>query len=281
MKKETSMSNCTVIAVVNQKGGVGKTTSTYNLGWELGKLGKKVLLVDLDSQANLTMQAGVPTPDKLSFTLATLLTKCIYDDEFTYDNEDILIHKEMIDLLPSNIELSNVEIQIVNVMSRESVLDRILEKFKKDYDYIIIDCMPSLGMMPINALVAANKVIIPVVPEFWAVKGIEALLKTIKNVKKKMNSGLEIEGILLTKYTPNLRITKEMEQIITDVFGERINVFDSKIPAVTKMGDTAINSLSAREMYECLKIKKHKDAIEKVMSAYQNLSLEIVNKEVK
>lgn len=266
------------MAVVNQKGGVGKTTTTYNLGWELGKLGKKVLLVDLDSQGNLTMQSGVPVPDRLELTIATLMTRSIYDDELPNKDDTVIIHKEMIDIMPSNIELSNVELQISNAMSRERILDDILKKYKDDYDFILIDCMPSLQIVPINALVAADKVIIPIIPEFWAVKGIEALFKTIKNVKKRMNEDLEIEGILITKYTPNLKLTKEMENIIASVFGEWINVFNAKIPSATKMGETAIRSLSARELFDTLKIKKDKAAIEKVVLAYESLAIEIVEK---
>ncbi|WP_414732341.1 ParA family protein [Acetobacterium carbinolicum] len=267
---------CTTIAIVNQKGGVGKTTSTYNLGWELGKLGKKVLLVDLDSQGNLTMQSGVPRPDELKMTISTLMTKSIYDEELPA-KEEVILHKDMVDILPSNIELSNVEIQLVNATMREFVLKGILDEYKTDYDYVLIDCMPSLLMLPINALAAADMVVIPVAPEFWAVKGIEALFNTIKTVKKKhINRKLVIGGILITKYTPKLKSTKEMENIIMDVFGERIHVYESKIPSLSKVADAGKLSLSVRELYDKFTIKREKESIIKAVEAYESLAKELV-----
>lgn len=267
---------CTTIAIVNQKGGVGKTTSTYNLGWELGKLGKKVLLVDLDSQGNLTMQSGVQRPDELKMTISTLMTKSIYDEELPA-KEEVILNKDMVDILPSNIELSNVEIQLVNATMREFVLKGILDEYKIDYDYMLIDCMPSLLMLPINALAAADMVVIPVAPEFWAVKGIEALFNTIKTVKKKhINRKLVIGGILITKYTPKLKSTKEMENIIMDVFGERIHVYDSKIPSLSKVADAGKLSLSVRELHDKFTIKREKESIIKAVEAYESLAKELV-----
>ena len=163
------------IALVNQKGGVGKSTTAVNLGIGLARHGKKVLLVDADSQGNLTEMLGWQQPDKLEHTLSNLLEKVICDEPFNME-EGILHHEEGVDLIPSNIELSGMEVVLVNTMSRETVLRTYLNEIKRQYDYILIDCSPSLGMITLNALTAADKVIIPVQAHFLPVKGLEQLL---------------------------------------------------------------------------------------------------------
>lgn len=160
------------IAIVNQKGGVGKSTTAVNLGAGLVRQGKRVLLIDADSQANLTEMLGWQQPDELSPTLATMLERIISDRPIEPQN-GILHHKEGMDLLPANIELSGLEVSLVNTMSRETVLRTYLNEVKRQYDYILVDCSPSLGMLTLNALTAADRVIIPVQSHYLPVKGLE------------------------------------------------------------------------------------------------------------
>ncbi len=186
------MSNCKVIALTNQKGGVGKTTTAVNLGVCLSKQGKKVLLVDADAQANLTMSLGYPRPDDLPISLATIMQDIIDDKPFDVQ-KGILHHSEGVDLLPSNIELSGLEVRLINAISRERVLTTCINEVKKNYDYVLIDCMPSLGMLTINALAAADSVVIPTQPHYLSAKGLELLLRSVSKVRRQINPHLRIE----------------------------------------------------------------------------------------
>ena len=223
------MSNCKVIALTNQKGGVGKTTTAVNLGVCLSTQGKKVLLVDADAQANLTMSLGYPRPDDLPISLATIMQDIIDDKPFDVQ-KGILHHSEGVDLLPSNIELSGLEVRLINAISRERVLTTCINEVKKNYDYVLIDCMPSLGMLTINALAAADSVVIPTQPHYLSAKGLELLLRSVSKVRRQINPKLRIDGILMTMVMPRTNISKEVTALVRSAYGQNIKVFDAQIP---------------------------------------------------
>ena len=179
------MANCKVIAVTNQKGGVGKTTTTANLGIGLAQENKRVLLIDADAQASLTLSLGYPKPDELPVTLTDIM-QAVIDDNPIPDGHGILHHGEGVDLLPANITLSGMEIRLINAMNRERALRTYLGEVKSHYDYILIDCMPSLGIMPLNSLAAADSVIIPSQPSFLSAKGLDLLMHSISQVKRQI-----------------------------------------------------------------------------------------------
>ena len=222
------MSNCKVIALTNQKGGVGKTTTAVNLGVSLVQQGKKVLLIDADAQANLTMALGYNRPDDILITLSTVMQNII-DDKTLDASQGIIHHREGVDLLPSNIELSGFEVRLINAMSRERVLKTYVNEVKKNYDYVLIDCMPSLGMITINAL-AADSLIIPTQPHYLSAKGLELLLRSVSMVKRQINPKLRIDGILMTMVMPHTNISKEITATVKSAYGQKIKVFDTEIP---------------------------------------------------
>lgn len=193
------MANCKVIAVTNQKGGVGKTTITANLGIGLAQENKRVLLIDADAQNSLTLSLGYPKPDDLPVTLTDIIQSVI-DDKPIPDGHGILHHGEGVDLLPANITLSGMEIRLINAMNRERALRTYINEIKPHYDYILIDCMPSLGIMPLNSLAAADSVIIPSQPSFLSAKGLDLLMHSISQVKRQINPKLKIDGILFTMH---------------------------------------------------------------------------------
>ena len=204
------MSDCKVIAIANQKGGVGKTTTTFNLGVALKNQGKRVLVVDADPQGDLTTYMGY-NESELKTTLAQLMESVIYDSQLD-TRQAILKNNEGIDLIPSDLDLSATEAMLVNAMRREITIRTILSDVKKEYDYILIDCMPSLGMLTINALACSDKVIIPVQDHFLAAKGMGHLLKSVSRVKRTINPGLEVGGILLTLVNSRTNLSKETIQ---------------------------------------------------------------------
>lgn len=207
-----------VIALANQKGGVDKTTTTVNLGIGLARHGKKVLLIDAYAQGNLTDSLGWNEPDKLPVSLATVMSRVITEESIE-PNEGILHHAEGVDLMPANIELSAMDVSLVNTMSRESVLRNYLNEVKDKYDYVLIDCMPSLGMITVNALAAADSVIVPVQAHYLPAKGMSQLLQTIGRVKKNINPNLKIDGALITMVDSRTNFAKEISSLLRDNYG--------------------------------------------------------------
>lgn len=225
-----------IIAICNQKGGSSKTTTTFNLSFALAEKGKKVLVIDADPQGNLTMCFGVDRPDDLPVTLYHLMM-AVMEDRKLPDKSQYIISRGNIDLIPCSIELSAVEVNLVNAMSRESILKSVIDEIKSDYDYIIIDNMPSLGMLTINALTACDSVLITATPEYLSAKGLELLLRTIIRVKKKLNSKIIIDGILITMFKERTIISREIASLIKETYGDTLRIYDSKIPSSVKVGE--------------------------------------------
>ena len=234
---------CRVIAVANQKGGVGKTTTCVNLGIGLVREGKRVLLVEADAQGRMAVSLGIQEPDELDVTLVNLMEKII-NDEDVEPGEGILHHEEGIDFIPANIELAGLETSLVNVMSREQVMRLYLDGIRDSYDYILIDCMPSLGMITINALVAADHVLIPVEAAYLPVKGLQQLIKTIGKVHRRLNPRLSIMGILLTKVDRRTNFAKDIAEQIWEVYGSRIHIFANCIPMSVRVAETTAEGKS-------------------------------------
>ena len=251
------------IAHANQKGGVGKSTTAASLGIGLSRQGKKVLLIDADAQGNLTQMLGWAQPDELSPTLADLMGKIITDQPIT-PGEGILVHREGVHLLPANIELSAMEVTLVNTMSRETVLKQYLSSVSDQYDFALIDCMPSLGMLTINALTAADSVIIPVQADYLPARGLEQLLKTVARVKRQLNPKLEVDGILLTMVDNRTVFSREMCQKVRQNYGTRVLM--SEIPRSVRAAEI---SAVGKSIYEY-------DPNGKATQAYEKLTKEVL-----
>ena len=258
------MDKCKVIALANQKGGVAKTTSTVNLGVGLANQGYQVLLIDADPQGGLTISLGVKNPDDLDVSLATVMDAVI-DDEPIAEDAGIIHHEEGVDLLPANIELSGMETGLFNIMSREYVMKNYIDKVRHNYDFVIIDCMPSLGMMTINALVAADSVIIPSQPSFLSTKGLNLLLHSISKVKRSINPNLKIDGILLTMVDNRTNNAKDIIGALRNGVGQNIKVFDTEIPHSVRAAECSLTGKS---------IFSH-DKNGRVAVAYENLVKEV------
>lgn len=258
------MSHCKIIAIINQKGGTGKSTTTVNLGIGLARQGKRVLLVDADPQGSLSVSLGLRDQDALTETLATVMSAEMEDVEISADH-GILHHAEGVDLLPANIELSGVELGLFNAMSRETILRTVLNRLRPQYDNILIDCMPSLGLMTINALSAADSVIIPTQPNYLSIKGLNLLLKSVGRVRKQINPKLHIDGILFTMVDSRTNNAQSVIASMRDAVGGNIRVFQTEIP----------RSVRVAEAGEAGKSIFAYDKNGKVAQAYENLTKEV------
>lgn len=235
-----------VIALINQKGGVGKSTSTYALASKLSNSGNRVLLIDLDPQASLTMLAGYHDPNLIKHSISDFLLEIIQDNAKPIINVVKNIGQNL-SLIPSNIQLSVIEAMLVNIMSRENILRVGIHPIANLYDYVLIDCMPSLGMLTINALAASNSVIIPVQPDFLSIKGLEQLLITIRKVKRQINPNIKIDGILLTMVDKRTNFSKDIISLLHEVYGGKINIFNTKIPRSIKVTESSAAGVSIFE----------------------------------
>lgn len=259
---------CKVIAVAMQKGGCSKTSVSLHLGVGLAREGKKVLLIDNDPQGSLTASLGFEDPDCMTDTLASIMMNIINEEEME-PVYGIIHQKENIDLIPANIELSGLEVLLANVMSRENIMKEYLDTVKNEYDYVIIDCAPSLGMMTINALVAANTVLIPVQAAYLPVKGLQQLIKTISMVKKRLNKRLKIEGIVLTMVDYRTNYAKDISSKLREVYGSTVGVFDTYIPMSVKAAECSSEGVS-------IYVHEPKG---KVADAYRRLTQEVISHE--
>ena len=256
---------CKVIALANQKGGVSKTTTTVNLGIGLARAGNRVLLIDSDPQASLTASMGERVPDRLEETLATVITSIMEGQEVRTDY-GILTHEEGVQFLPANIDLAAVEVSLISAMSREYMLKEDIETVAPYFDYIIADCMPSLGMLTINALAAADTVLIPLQAQYLSLKGLEQLIATIMRIKKRINPALDFEGILLTMVDARTNYAKEIMEMVRENYGQRIPVFENYIPLSVRVAEASAEGKSI-----FLHDPKGKAAI-----AYENLTKEVL-----
>lgn len=258
---------CRTIAVANQKGGTGKTATTVSLGVALARLGKRVLLVDADPQGDLTKSLGWKTPDDLEVTLANHLAAAI-EGEGLSPRDGILAHAEGVDLMPSNIDLAGMEIPVLMAMSREQLMNIWLSPLNADYDFILIDCAPTLGIIPVNAFVAADSVLIPVSAEYLPASAMADLTKTIRRVRRQINPALYVEGILVTLYDCRNNLDRDTEQTIREDYGGKYRVFDAVVPRAVSAAESPAVGVS---------VFAH-DADGKAARAYERLAEEVVGR---
>ena len=257
--------NAKIYMTACMKGGCAKTVTTYNLAYSLQKLGKKVLAVDFDSQANLTTCFGVEEPAAISVTIGHLMMAQI-DDEELPTPEEYIMSRNGVDFIPSSMVLSAVDAKLRLEMGAEKMLAGILDSLREKYDAIIIDTAPALGALNINALAAADEVIITVNPQLLAMMGLQDFLKTVKKIKSRINDKLDVAGILLTMCDVRTNLCKVITEQVTDTFEGQIRIFGSKIPNTVKVGESVYYSEPLLEYApEC-----------KACEAYENLAKELI-----
>ena len=266
------MSAAAIIAIVNQKGGTGKTMTTENLAVGLKSEGnKRVLMVDLDPQASLSISMGHAYPEEdLACTLPQLLGKVIAEERIE-EREGVIREAEGVDLIGSDISLAGLETALVNTMSRETILKQYLDTLKEYYDYILLDCSPSLGMLTVNALAASDSVLIPVQAQYLSAKGLEQLLGTISKVKRQINPKLRIEGILLTMVDSRTNNSKAITDLIRATYGAKTTVFNTEIPRSVRAEEI---SSEGKSIYQHAPNSK-------VAEAYKNLTKEVLENDKK
>lgn len=262
------MNSASIIGIVNQKGGTGKTTTCVNLGIDLVHEGKRVLIADCDPQGSLTISLGYPQPDSLPVTLADLMGNVLSAIPI-HPGDGVLHHEEGVDILPANIALAGMKVSLVNAMSRETTLKQVLANYSKDYDHILLDCSPSLGMLTINALTAADRIVIPVQAQYLSAKGVEQLLGTVARVKRNINHKLKIDGVLLTMVDSRTNNSKEIASLLRSTYGPKIKVFDTEIPRSVRAAEISAEGKS---------IFEH-DPGGKVAAAYHALTKEVLHLE--
>lgn len=235
-----------IITIANRKGGVGKTTTTLNLAYSLEELGKKILVIDLDPQANLTRCFGIENADELADTIGHLLMEELEEKESCLAKEYILSY-DGIDFIPSNIYLSVTETQIKAETGSERILSSVLEPMREQYDYILIDTSPSLNILTINALCGSDSVLITADAQLFAIVGIRELLKTIQKIKKRVNPKLSVKGILLTMCDGRTNLSKLICEQVEETYGKKITVFQTKIPKTVKVGEAIYSGQSIKK----------------------------------
>lgn len=255
-----------VISLSNQKGGAGKTTTTINLAAALALAGKKVLCMEADPQGNMSVGFGCDFPDEIEYTMAELMQDVMNEREPNW--AECLLHHGDIDYIPANIGLEDVELKLVTAMARERILRNIIQNYRDKYDYILIDCRPSLGMLTMNALTTSDYVMIPYAADIYGAKGMEQLLSNIFKVKKYLNPSIQIMGILLT-VCDGTNLTNDVQRMIQEAYGKHIHIFDVKIPKTVGVREAAKNGLTIFEY-------KKNQTLQKARTAYEQLGNEVM-----
>ena len=260
------MKSCKIFAVANQKGGTGKSTTACNLGNALAAEGHRVLCVDMDPQANLSMNFGIEKPDELTVTMHELLS-LIMDSAKLPDKSEYICRGDRLDIIPSNINLSVTDANLRNELDGNRILSELLEPLRPDYQYMVLDTSPSIGMLTINALAACDSVIIPVSPQLWSATGLTDLLETISKIKRRINPHIEIEGILLTMCDERTRLFRDAKALLDDYCEKKIKIFETRIPSTVKVGEANYGGVSIIDF----------DAKSKAALAYTEFAKEVIS----